>query len=76
MAYITGLWFADGNMSKVESNKYFFNLSLTKSDGYILEKILHEMGSEHHLREENGSLRIQISSKTIHNDLLNLAVLL
>lgn len=72
MAYVVGLWFADGNMSKTDSNKYFFNLSLKQDDGYLLESILEKMGSNHSLREEHGSLRIQISSKTIHTDLLKL----
>jgi len=46
MAYIFGLWCADGNIG-TQSNGYQFSIKLHKNDRYLLQQILDEMQSEH-----------------------------
>lgn len=70
MAYIFGLWCADGNIHK-SNGGYYFSIKLKKEDEYLLENILCEMGSNHKIYEkQDGSCEICFSSKEIYNDIL------
>lgn len=70
MAYIFGLWCADGNIS-MKNNNYQFSITLHKNDNYLLQRILNEMNSEHKIYDKkDGSCRFIIGSKTICQDIL------
>lgn len=72
MAYIFGLWCADGNIG-TQNKGYQFSIKLHKKDKYLLQDILDEMKSEHKIYEnkENCCYFI-IGSKTIYNDIISL----
>ena len=72
MAYIFGLWCADGNIG-TQNKGYQFSIKLHKKDKYLLKDILDEMKSEHKIYEnkENCCYFI-IGSKTIYNDIIAL----
>lgn len=73
MAYIFGLWCADGYISRSSSNCYYFGITLHKDDKYLLELILKELQSEHKLYfKSDGTCELMISSKTIYNDIIAL----
>jgi hypothetical protein len=67
MAYILGLWFADGCITGNE-----FRIALHENDKYLLEKISKEIGSEHKLVPNNGCFQISICSKKIVQDIIKL----
>lgn len=72
MAYILGLWFADGYIG-TSSNGYQFSIKLHQQDRYLLESILDEMDSEHKIYDKKDrSCEFIIGSKTIYNDILSL----
>lgn len=72
MAYVFGLWCADGNIC-MTSGGYYFSITLKQSDKYLLENILQDMNSEHKIYEKSdGSCKICFSSKDFYNDLLTL----
>lgn len=70
MAYVFGLWCADGNIC-MTSGGYYFSIKLKQSDRYLLENILKDMNSDHKIYEKSdGSCEICFSSKDFYNDLL------
>lgn len=72
MAYIFGLWCADGYISS-KNNTYQFSIKLHKNDKYLLQQILNEMQSKHKIYEnEDNSCLFVIGSKTIVNDIIKL----
>lgn len=71
MAYIFGLWCADGHI--YENKGYYFSIKLHKQDKYLLQKILDEMNSKHNIYEnKDNSCHITFSSKTIYHDIIRL----
>lgn len=73
MAYILGLWFADGCISSNNGRGYYFSIKLHQSDKYLLQLILDEMCSQHKIYENrDNSAHITLSSKTIYQDLIAL----
>ena len=73
MAYILGIWYADGCIFSNNGNGYYFSIKLHKDDKYLLQLILNEMNSSHKIYENNdNSVNITISSKTIYYDLISL----
>lgn len=72
MAYIFGLWCADGNISK-SSGGYYFSIKLKNDDRYLLENILNEMKSSHKIYDDNdNSSKICFSCKEIYYDIIKL----
>lgn len=72
MAYIFGLWCADGNIG-TQSNGYQFSIKLHKNDRYLLQQILDEMQSEHIIYDKKDNCcEIIIGSKTIYYDIISL----
>ena len=72
MAYIFGLWCADGNMGR-QNKGYQFSIKLHKNDKYLLQSILNEMQSEHKIYDKkDNSCEFIIGSKTIYHDIAKL----
>ena len=65
MAYIFGLWIADGYM--FEKNNLF---SLSSKDYNLLEIVKSNLESGHKICENHESFQLQICNKTIYNDLI------
>ena len=74
MAYIFGLWCADGNIyHNDKNNMWSFSIKLKSEDEYLLQNILNEMSSEHKIyRKKYGASEMNLSCKTIYNDIKNL----
>ena len=76
MAYVLGFLFADGNIMKTKRNTYF--ISFSTADRELLVSIAEIMGLPHKISErksETGSVyRIQIGSKEMFSDLVNLGL--
>lgn len=71
MAYILGIWYADGCIFTNKGRGYYFSIKLNKKDKYLLQLILNDLNSLHNIYENNdGSVHITISSKTIYQDLI------
>jgi len=69
MAYILGLWFADGCITSGDR----FNITLHVDDKYLLEKILREMESDHQIAmKTNTCCMFTIVSKEIVRDIIRL----
>jgi hypothetical protein len=71
MAYILGLWFADGCIAK----GYIFSIKLHMNDEYLLQSILVEMESNYKLQKEfypKNSVCFQINSREIYGDIIRL----
>jgi hypothetical protein len=72
MAYILGLWFADGCITKGS----IFSIKLHESDEYLLLEILKELKSDYKLIKESGekssSACFQINSREIYSDIIRL----
>ena len=70
MAYILGLWFADGCIY----NGRIFDITLHKKDKYILKKIAQELEYEGYLYDyvDRQAARLNFSCKVIYDDLVNL----
>jgi hypothetical protein len=64
MAYVLGLWFADGC---IYNN--IFNISLQEKDRYLLEDILNAMQSNYRLRKTMNNYCFEITSPTIIKDI-------
>ena len=60
MAYILGLWFADGCISGTH-----FNITLHKNDVGLLKEISGEMKSDYRLYKNKGCIRMDFRSKKI-----------
>lgn len=73
MAYILGLWYADGCIYLNKGRGYYFSIKLHQNDKYLLQLILDEMCSQHKIYENrDNSAHITLSSKTIYQDLIAL----
>lgn len=73
MAYVLGIWYADGCIFTNKGRGYYFSIKLNKKDKYLLQLILDDLNSLHNIYENNdGSVHITISSKTIYQDLIAL----
>lgn len=70
MAYIFGLWFADGCIT----GKYLnvFSISLHKNDSYLLELIKSQMSSNHKVYCHQNMSSLVITNKEIVKDIINL----
>lgn len=68
MAYVFGLWFADGSIVK----ENYFDITLHKNDKYLLEKISKIMKSSYPIHKNKNCFRIQFGSKTIVEDIIKL----
>lgn len=74
MAYILGLWFADGCIL-IGKEKQFgpsFSITLHKDDKYLLEKILKIMKSDYPLRQNKNCFSFSICSEDIVSDILKI----
>ena len=72
MAYVFGLWCADGCISNT-SGGYYFSIKLKQSDKYLLKDILTDMESEHKIyNKSDGSCEINFSCKEIYNDIISI----
>jgi intein-encoded DNA endonuclease-like protein len=78
MAYVLGFFAADGCMMKNRRGTHFIEFQITDKD--ILVKIQKLLGSDHKIAERNLKInwktayRLQIGSKIIFSDLLNLGL--
>jgi len=79
MAYVFGLWFADGSIIKHKSSKSknsgnIFNITLHKDDKYLLENVLRAMGLEenHYLYKNRTCYFINIFSNKMVKDIIKL----
>ncbi len=78
MAYVLGFFTADGNMIKNKRGAHFISIEITDRD--ILEEMRKVIGSNHKITERKRNAinkvayRLQIGSKEIFNDLLNLGI--
>lgn len=78
MAYVLGFFCADGSMSKNKRGAHFIEFQIT--DGDLIKKIRNTLGSNHKITIRKRSdkykavYRLQIGSKTIFNDLINLGI--
>ena len=70
MAYILGLWWADGYICKGRS--YVFGITLDRKDKYLLQDVLDTMRSNHLLYKNKNTYSIGICSKTIVTDIIDL----
>lgn len=70
MAYILGLWFADGCIY----NGKIFDITLHKRDKYILKQIAKELNYQGHLYDyvDRQAARLNFSCVVIYNDIINL----
>ena len=71
MAYVFGLWFADGYINKKRNT---FSITLYKNDSYLLKEILLVMESNYTLRvyKNSNCLYFNIISPTIIKDIIRL----
>ena len=69
MAYVLGLWFADGY---IDSKKNIFSICQHKKDQYLLRMILQEMQSACSLTSSGNTKVLKITSKKIVEDIVRL----
>ncbi len=76
MAYVLGFFVADGNMMETNRGTYF--ISFYSADRELIQTIKKAMGSGHKISERKSDIgsvfRIQIGSKEIFEDFLNLGL--
>ena len=73
MAYVFGLWFADGSIIKTKnSNTYIFNITQYKDDKYLLENILKIMQSNYPVYKNRNCFFININSPILVEDITKL----
>jgi len=78
MAYILGFIYADGNIIFTKRATWFWSIQINDKD--ILEKIKKVINSEHVIsirkrhRNQNQSYRLQVGSKDMCQDLVNLGL--
>jgi hypothetical protein len=73
MAYVLGLWYADGYITKNGERKtcYVFSIALHNDDAKILEKILTKMNSNYKIMQHSETVKyFKISSKKIYDDIV------
>jgi hypothetical protein len=78
MAYVLGLWWADGCISKhKDRNSYGFMITLKEEDKYLLEEIAKDMGVEKdgefpiYKNITNNCYSLTIHSKMIYDDVVS-----
>jgi len=73
MAYIVGLWWADGYITSCEHGRYGFSITLHKNDKYLLEKILKKMHSDYNVYRSSGNCyAFMIQSREIYNRIIKI----
>lgn len=75
MAYILGLWYADGHITKGGSQKsvYVFSIALHNDDSEILSQIMNKMNSTYKILQHSETVKcFKINSKTIYEDIVAL----
>jgi len=72
MAYVFGLWFADGSIVKTKTGGRVFDITLHKNDRHSLENVLKAMKSNYPVRKNRNCCFIQINSKTIVKDIIKI----
>jgi hypothetical protein len=73
MAYILGLWYADGYIYTNNRGCKFFSIAIHNDDSYILQKILDKMNSNYPLQQHSETVkRFIITSKEFYNDIINI----
>jgi len=72
MAYVFGLWFADGSIVKTKTGGRVFDITLDKKDKYLLDNISKVMKSSYPIHKNRNCFRIQFSSKEIIKDIIGL----
>lgn len=73
MAYVFGLWFADGSIIKTKkSNTYIFNITQHQKDKYLLDNIAKIIESTYPVYKNRSCCFLQINSKTIVKDIIKL----
>ena len=67
MAYILGLWFADGCIYRGQ----MFDITLHAKDKYILKRVAEELGYEGNLYDyvDRQAARLNFSCVVIYNDM-------
>lgn len=71
MAYIFGLWCADGYIGR-QNKGYYWGIKLNDIDKYLLEKIDIVMGGKHKLYKNQNTYSLVFSCKTIYQDIVAL----
>jgi len=69
MAYVLGLWFADGY---IDVKRNVFSICLHKNDQYLLKIILKEMELNTSLIQSGNTMILKITSRTIVEDIQKL----
>lgn len=71
MAYVLGLWFADGCIYKDK----MFDITLPAKDKYILQRVKEELGYKGNLYDcvDRQVVRINFSCKVIYDDLISIS---
>lgn len=69
MAYVLGMWFADGTVS---GNSNVISLSLHKRDKDIIESIKNELKFNGKLIKDKNNYKMSIGSSSLHDDLISL----
>lgn len=69
MAYLLGLWFADGTVS---SSQNYIALALQKDDRKLIEWVQHELQYKGKLIQDKNNIKLSIGSKELHTDLMEL----
>lgn len=75
MAYILGLWYADGYITKAGNRKtcFVFSIALHNNDTKMLEQIMSKMNSNYKIMKHSESVKyFKISSKSIYDDIVSL----
>jgi len=75
MAYILGLWYADGHITKGGPQKsvYVFSIALHNDDSEILIKIMNKMNSTYKIYQHTENVKaFKINSKPIYEDIISL----
>ena len=71
MAYVVGLFCADGNMN---GSSKTLSIYLHKDDEYLLYQILEKMESEHKVRRDDNVSILAVNNIHMYNDLLKLGI--
>ena len=72
MAYVFGLWFADGYIRKTKDNVHRFSIKQHNKDRYLLENVLKEMDSNCPIYLHNSCCYFSINSSKIYNNIISL----
>lgn len=75
MAYILGLWYADGHitMGGPQKSVYVFSIALHNNDSEILNQIMNKMNSTYKIYQHSETVKsFKINSKIIYEDVVSL----